>query len=384
MRKWLIVMLIFLTALFCTSVTAKAQSEREDDLLKGMEGELNFSEITDFLTEQEGTENISFESIVKDFMKNGVNFDYSKIGDAVKNLLLDGLQGNKKLFIGMILLGLAFSILKNFSKSFSDSYISEVCFLLFYCLMMVMLLKSFLTMDQMIKSTLDDMVVFMKVFIPTYCMAMSFTLNPASSAGFYSMIFLIIYLMEWLISYLLIPLVEIYVLIQFLNHLMEDQRFERLAELLEDTVKYSLKVITSIILGINIVQGMVAPAMDRLAGTALSKTVKVIPGLGNVISATGQIIISSGIAIKNCVGAAALIILVLLCGVPFVKMALTSIMYKIMSAILEPVTDKRIAGGMGGIAGGGMLYLKIMGTCLMLFFLTIALTGAMTSVNTGG
>lgn len=387
-----LLLFLFITAVFGGEAFAAAEDQSaiqrelndQKDYAQKIEEDLDFSDISGFLAEEDVGGDVTFEGLVEGFIKDGVKFDFAQIGEAIKNLLFKGILDNKQLFVEMLLLALAFSILKNFSKSFSDSYISEVCFLLFYSMMMVLLLKSFLNMDQMVKSTLDDMVVFMKVFIPTYCTAISFSLNLTSSAAFYTMIFLVIFIMQWLISYLLIPLVEIYVLIQFLNHLMEDERFGKMAELLEDAVRYALKIITTIVLGINIVQGMVAPAMDRLAGTTLSKTVKLIPGVGNVVSTTGQLIISSGIAIKNCVGAAALIILVVLCGAPFIQMAITSILYKVMSAILEPVTDKRIAGGISGIAGGGLLYLKIMSTCLMLFFLTIALTSVATSMNTGG
>ena len=39
---------------------------------------------------------------------------------------------------------------------------------------------------------------------------------------------------------------------------------------------------------------------------------------------------------------------------------------------------------MNGIANGGMLYLKILNACLMLFFLTIALITAATGLGMGG
>ena len=50
--------------------------------------------------------------------------------------------------------------------------------------------------------------------------------------------------------------------------------------------------------------------------------------------------------------------------------------YKVAAAVVEPVADKRIAGCLKGMAQGGMLYLKLMGYCVMLIFLTIALTVA--------
>lgn len=44
------------------------------------------------------------------------------------------------------------------------------------------------------------------------------------------------------------------------------------------------------------------------------------------------------------------------------------IFYKVAAAVVEPVADKRIAGCLKGMAQGRMLYLKLMGYCVMLIF----------------
>lgn len=352
-----------------------------EDLLE----EMDFSEIGDFLEKQEGTEDgVSFEGLVKAFLGQEEEVKYEYVGDYIKAIVLQSFNANRQLFLELLVVSLAYSILKNFSKSFSNSYISEICFFVCYCFMMLLLLQSFYQLNQTLQDTVGTMVDFMKLFIPTYCMAISFSLNLNSSAAIYSMIFMVIYIVEWLMRYFLVPLVQIYVLVEFLNHLMEEERFKRLAELIFDGVKVMLKAAISLILGINIIQGMIAPAMDRLTGNTIAKTVQMLPGIGNVMSGTGQILLSSGIVIKNCVGAAALVILIILCGVPFLNMAFIALMYKVLAAILEPVADKRIAGGMNGVANGGFLCLKIMTTCMVLFFLTIALSSTATNWNVGG
>lgn len=348
-------------------------------------GEMDFSEIGKFLEGADGAAGeVAFEDLVRGLMGQGDDVSYEKVGDYIKTILFQGFAENKELFLELLVVSLAFSILKNFAKSFSNSYISEICFLVCYCFMMLLLLKSFSSMNETVLKATDDMVAFMKVFIPTYCMAISFSLNLNSSAAVYSLIFGVIYLLEWMIRYFLVPLVQIYVMIEFLNHLIDEERFKRLAEMICDTVKFLLKAAVTVVLGINIIQGMVAPAMDRLAGNAVAKTIQMVPGIGNVMNGMGQIFLSSGLVIKNGIGAAALIVLVLLCAVPFLKMACLAVLYRILAAVLEPVADKRISGGMNGVANGGMLYLKILSTCLMLFFLTIALSSAATNLNFGG
>ncbi len=345
-------------------------------------GELDFSDISSFLEEKEEIP-VTFEEVIEALLGGG-EIPYEKLGDYIKDIVLSGFAENQNLVLGLLVVSLAFSILKNYAKGFSNSYVSEISFFLCYCFMMVLLLQSFSVMNETVLKTTDDMVAFMKVFIPVYCAAISFSLNLNSSAAAYSIIFAAIYLVEWMIRYLLVPLVQIYIMLEFLNHLMEEERFKRLSELAAETVRLLLKAAVSFVLGINIIQGLIAPAMDRLAGNTITKTIQMVPGIGNVMNGMGQIFLSSGIVIKNCVGAAALLILVLLCAVPFLKMAFLAVLYKFLSAILEPIADKRLSGGMNGVANGGMLYLKILSTCLMLFFLTIALSSAVTGLGGGG
>lgn len=374
MKRFIFGSLIFCLFLFCAKpVQAKTVEE--------MMGDLDFSEITDFL-EDTNEVTVSFEEIIRALLE-GTEIPYEKLGDYGKDILLCSLIENRNLILRLLVVSLAFSILKNYAKSFSDSYVSEISFFLCYCFMMVLLLQSFAVMNETVTDTTTDMVDFMKVLIPTYCSAISFSLNLNTSAATYSMIFAAIYLVEWMIRYLLLPMVQIYIMMEFLNHLMEEQRFKKLSELIANGVKVLLKAAVSFVLGINVIQGLIAPAMDRLAGNSITKTIQMVPGLGNVVSGMGQIFLSSGLVIKNCIGAAALIILVILCAVPFLKMAILAVLYKFLAAVLEPVADKRLSGGMNGIANGGMLYLKILSTCLMLFFLTIALSSAATGLGGG-
>ena len=101
-----------------------------------------------------------------------------------------------------------------------------------------------------------------------------------------------------------------------------------------------------------------------------------IPGIGHTVNGVSELLLGSGIMIRNCVGAAGLIVLIILVAVPMVQAGCMVLFYKIAAAVVEPVADKRIAGCLKGMAQGGMLYLKLMGYCVMLIFLTIALTVA--------
>ncbi len=360
---------VFLLMLFWAD-TVRAESTKE------LLDELDFSEISDFLDETDEVP-VSFEEVVEALLGGG-EIPYEKVGDYIKGLLWSGFAQNKKLVAMLFAVSLAFSVLKNYARNFAGSYVSEISFFMCYSFMMALLLKSFSVMQSMVLETTENMATFMKLLAPTYCMAISCSFHVNSSAAVYSLIFTAIYLVEWLIRYLLVPLVQVYAMLEFLNHLMEEERFGRLSDLIAGLVRTLLKGAVTFVLGINIIQGLIAPAMDRLTENTVARTMQMVPGIGNVMSNMGQIFLSSALVIKNCVGAAALVILVILCLAPLCRMFFLALLYKFLAAALEPVSDKRLSGGMNGIANSGMLYLKILNTCLAMFFLAIALSSAAT------
>lgn len=106
-----------------------------------------------------------------------------------------------------------------------------------------------------------------------------------------------------------------------------------------------------------------------------------IPGVGNVVSGIGELLLGSGILIKNCVGVAALVVLFVIGLIPVLKILCISAAYKLAAAAVEPVSDKRMAGCLKGMAEGGLLYLKLIVYCLALFMVTIALATAASGVT---
>ena len=83
--------------------------------------------------------------------------------------------------------------------------------------------------------------------------------------------------------------------------------------------------------------------------------------------------------IKNSVGAAALIVLLFIVLTPLVKTFVFSAMYKVLSAFLQPLSDKRITDGINVVARAAVLYYCVMRDSAILFFIVIAIVCASTS-----
>lgn len=351
--------------------------------MQGLLDNLNMDSLDHYLSKNEETINISFLQLMKKLMSEDKGNSIEQAGDYVGNLLFQEIRENKHFLMIIIALSAAFALIKNFSNIFHNSYISDLCFVLVYIELMILLMKSFLVVNELLSGTLGKIVDFMKALLPVFCMTMLFSGGTSTAAGFYEMAFFIIFIVQWIMLYLLAPLVQIYVVMQFLNYMLEGEKFTRMCELLEGAIQWGMKIIVTVVLGLNVVQSLINPAIDRLKLSSITKTVKMIPGVGNSVSALGEMLVGTGIVIKNSVGVAAMLIIMIIGLIPLVKMGVLTFLYKLAAASVEPITDKRISGSINGVFRGSMLASKLMLTSLFLFLITIAMITASSSFVAG-
>ena len=353
------------------------EEEREEDYLRELYRELDFKEV-DGVLERELPESISFSELVQKLLFGG--FGDADWKNSIFKWMKEQLTGEwtmvRKLFTEVLLLAVCFSVLKNFSGTFAASYITELCFLCVYCVMVVLLLQAFYIFQEIAGKTLKNGIEFMQAFVPTLCISMLFASNVGTAMGFYEAAYLVIYLIECIFYQILMPLIHIYVLLEIFGHFMPEDSFSNLRELFYGIISGGMKVAGAAVLGLNVVQNLITPAKDRIAQGALAKTASALPVVGNAVNSVTELVLGTGIVIKNCIGAAGLVALLLVCLVPLGKVLCLTFFYKIAAAVTEPVTDRRISGCLAGMAKGGMLYLRLMGYAMLLFGVTIAVTVA--------
>lgn len=368
---WLILSLFLLLPV---SVPAAETNRSEDQLTDQLLDELELDEMERFLVEQqqEGDPDISFGELVKNFLSGDESFDLSRIWSWVSDHCFSALRENKAYLAQMLILLLAFAMLQGISGIFADSFLSDISFLAVYFLFLYNALRVFSSMQQIVYECMDRIAEFTLLVQPVFCMAMVFSTGVNSASLTYEILLLVLYLVQNLLQKLLLPLVFVFLITQFANYAWKEEHFSSLAKLLEGGITLSQKLLVTFILGINLIQGMVAPAVDQLKKTATIRTLGAIPGLGGAMNAVSEMLLGTGLLIKNCVGATVIVVLILLCAKPLLEIGLLALIYRVLAALAEPVTDKRISGVLDALARAGMLYVKLVVTAILMLFLTVA------------
>lgn len=355
------------------------EKQIEEQTVENMIEELDFSKLDDALKGMD--KDVRFSDLFEKLWEGEIgNLDVTQVEEVIKDTLCAQVSENRQILAEMLLLIVAFSILSNFTGMLEKTYVSDMCFMLLYCLLSVLLLQSAMNVSDLVAQALDDCISFMKALVPTFCFTMMFSSNVNSSLGFYQLSFLVIYLVEWISLRFLLPGVHFYILLELFGNFFEEDKFKGFIDLTKSAIQWTFQACWGIILGLNVIQNLIAPVKDRLTGGTFGKVASFLPGIGNSFSSVSELLVGSGIVIKNCVGVVALLLLGIVCLVPFLKVMCMVVLYKVTAAIAGPISDKRIYGCMEGVTNGCILYAKTLGTCLLLFVVTIALTTAATSV----
>ncbi len=345
----------------------QAQQEAEEIL-----SQLGLSEI-DAYVQQEDIGQLTFTELVKGLMNQGLSVSFSDLGKNLLHAVLKDYEENRGILIQILLLALAFSILMQMTSPMQKSYVSDLGFLGVYLMLMLLLLKLFLLMTAVAEHFFSRLVEFMHLLQPVFCISMVFS-NGSTSAGVYAQLLLmLIYCIDLVFAKILLPVVQIYMVMQLINNMMAEERFSRIAGLLSDSIGWCTKLFTTAVLGINIVQGLLAPGIDGVKRSVFAGAVRAVPWIGQLADSMSEMFAGSAMLIKNSVGAAALVLLAMASFLPLVKIAVFMLLYRGCAALIEPVADKRICAAVAGLGHSAALYLKLMFYAVLLFFLTIAI-----------
>lgn len=344
-----------------------------------MGNEPDYGEIEAVLDQIMG-ESLSFGEIVHKLMDGESIFSVGKWIGLLGNVLLEQIKLHGQTIGSLLILIVLAAVLATIAKAFRNKQISDMGFFLIFLLLFLIMMKSFGSCYELTERIIGDLIVFMKVLMPAYLMAAAVSAYTTSAVVYYEGFLLLIYYLQKLVEIFLLPATKCYVLISMLGHLGKDEYFSKGREGLKKMILWTSKAMVGVTAGLQMIQGMISPAIDEMKHTVVSKGVSSLGNIGNVAQNVTDVILGSGALLKNGIGAAAAVIVVSICLMPAVEVACYVVFYQILAALAEPVSDKRLTDIIGHVGEGIGLLLKILFTVCAMFLLTIAIV----CVTTGG
>lgn len=342
--------------------------------------DMDFTEVELVLDDVLG-EDISFEQMVRELIKGQMPLNKDTFIALAQKAFLEEIDNNRESMIYILILAVLASVFTNFTKVFEKSQVADISFYIIYLLLLAILIKSFCVVNSVAETVLAQMTEFMKVLMPTYFLTIAVSSGGTTAVAFYEFLLFLIYGVNWVLLKILLPMCNIYVVLSLVNYISQEDLLSRMADLLRQLVGWGLKSLLAVVVGLNAVQGLVAPAVDSFKTGVLHRTVSAIPGVGNTMNAVTEVIIGSSVLIKNSVGAGILIVLGILSMIPLLKLFIFMLLYKLTAAVIQPIADKRMVQCIGTVGEGARLLMRCVSTAVILFFITIAILTVSTNIR---
>ena len=353
--------------LFSLSVRAEGETDKYD-----------YSEVQDTMDEVM-EEAPSFSSLVESMVSGNAGEMLKDLPGYLKNSLFSEIRENRK-SLGHVLLIAAFgTIFSGLAASFQDKQAGETGFYVTYLLLLSLLLTAFSEAASVAERTITHVLEFMGALLPAFTLSVAAAGKPLTSVFSYEFVMLVISLAQWLFRVVFLPGIQVYAVLNLVNHISREDILTKLTELLELVLGWGMKTVIGLVVGYGVIQSMVLPMADSVNTGAVTKVLSAIPGIGGGAGAAASLVTGTACLIKNGIGAAALVVLFLLAAVPILKLAVITVLYHGAAALVQPVADERVTECLTGTAGAAVLLLKLTVAEVGMFFLIIGLMCAFTS-----
>lgn len=353
-------------------ITQEELDHTREEMLEG----LDLSDIEQSVSELLGNSGFSFTETLRALVSGQEQMDAEMLIALLKQIFIGEVSRQKQTVMQIFLLILVSALLLNFAQVFREGQVSEIAFYMVYLVIFALLVQSFGSLSGQLKEVLNQTVSFMQVLTPAYYLAIITSNGAATASAYYQFVLLAIFGVQWLLLKIVLPGVNVYVLLGIVNHFSREDFLSKLAELLKTILEWIMKSMVAVIVGLQVIQRMVTPMIDSLQRTVLGKTASAIPGIGNAIDSVTEMVLGCSLLIRNCLGAVALVVLLLLAAGPVLQLGITTLMYRALGAVSQPISDKRMVGCLSAMGDGCGLLLRVLITTEILFLVTIAIVAS--------
>lgn len=341
--------------------------------------ELNVERWDEFIEKFEEQGNPVFQGsnareLIKKMVTGQFDFNLKDFWIHITRIFYKELTANLSLIAKIIVLAVVCGILKNMQDSFQSVSAAEVAYFACYMVVVLIVIHSIMSAVEIGRQAVDSMATFTQSFFPVLLALLVSIGGITSSALLKPTVGLLVGFMGMVLEHFMFPLILASVVIIMINHIGDKVQLNRLSSLLKNICEWALGLIFTVFVGVLIVQGAMAASIDGISiRTAKFAIDTFVPVVGKMFAQAVDMVVGCSLLIKNAVGILGLLVIASICLYPVLKILGVMAIYKLASAVLEPVTDKRITDCLNDIGNMMIIIAVTVAGMAIVFFLAITL-----------
>ncbi|TXK83419.1 stage III sporulation protein AE [Paenibacillus sp. N3.4] len=337
-----------------------------DKLMKDYGGYFPESKTPTFMELLLGTKGISMKSLFKGLLSY-----------VFHEIIING-----KLLASIVILTIFSTILETLQSSFERNTVSKLGYSITYMVLIIIAINSFSVAINYAKTAITSMIQFMIAIVPLLLTLLASTGNITSVAILHPLIVFMINTVGTAIYVFVFPLLFFSAVLHIVSSLSEKYKVTQLANLLRTISLGALGIFVTVFLGVISIQGTAGAVRDGVAiRTAKYITGNFVPVVGRLFSDATETVIGASLLVKNAIGLVGVVILVLLCAFPAIKILTLAFIYNLSAAVMQPLGDSPMIACLQTI-GKSMIYVfAALAAVSLMFFLALTIMITISNVS---
>ena len=338
--------------------------------------EVDLSQMRGFLDQLDGDvqkamPGFSLVRIFDDLKSGKLSLRPENIGHTLLVLLGHQILGTAPLIGKLLILAVLGAVLGQLQVAFEGS-VGKTAQVMTYLVLLSLAITSFREALSIATGAIEQMTSLMKTMFPVILTLLITMGNLTSAALFKPLIMGSLTVLATIIKTIILPLFFLAAIIKLFNHISEQFRLNKLAGLFEFAGKLSLGVIMTVFIGVMTVQGVTGGVADSVVFRTAKYSADLIPVVGKFFKDAVELVITSGLLLKNAVGIIALIAIIIICLGPLVKILAMILVFRISAALIEPLGEKALADSLQDMSKSLILVLVTVASVGIMFFMSVA------------
>lgn len=352
------------------SLSSEVQSENK------IEAQVDLSQMRSFLEKldadlQDSVPDFSLTALFDNLKEGGLNLNLQDMGKTFLTLLSREFIQAAPLIGKLLILAVLCAVLQQLQVAFSGE-VGKIAQIMAYLVLLGLALTAFQASIDVAKEAIDQMVGMVQTAFPVLFTLLVAMGNVTSAALLKPVVLGSLSFLVTLLKNIVLPLFFMGAVLKLFNHVSGQFKLKKLAGLIDFTGKVSLGLILTSFIGIMAVQGVTGGVADSVALRTAKYSADLIPVVGKFFKDAVELVVSSGLLLKNAIGIIAIIAIVMICLGPILKIVAMIFVFRISAAIIEPLGQADLAESLQSMSQSLVYIFAVVTSVSIMFFMTIA------------
>lgn len=354
--------LIFFIALM--PLKAQAMDETDSSMLQEQMDLLDFSDISGVIDKSQNSEisKIKITDLVMQAIKGEIDLSPKSIINMLTSSLFSEVYSLVSLMRHMIAIAVLSAFFKAFSSSFKSNSVAELGFYVNYIVIIAVLLSSFTICVGIMQSLCGELCDLMLAAQPLMLSLVVMSGNLASSYAFNPVLLFFTTFIANMLQMFITPTIITAAVLQIVSYISEREMLQKFSDLIRTVVSWGLKAAAVVFISILSLQRISTPIVNNAITKSAKVAVNFVPVVGQALTGAVDAVFYWSGAVRSGVLVSVIILIIIMCGAPILKIIAFVFVYKMTAGIVQPICDERIVKA---IDCAGTFAALILGVCVV-------------------